>query len=358
MLAGDEPYPTAALRSGRDGISFSPASMLFVPGGATLEQSIAKPRLRVPGLRGWIEALAEQRQLGTTVRLSQAGRRAMILTRLWGSRSAVAQDLLDLNDFLREFRAAGNSDAEAYPEGDGIRLTPAEGYLTLDAAKRTLPAMKTDDIRDRLNHLLRISVLRRGLIVTCGECERRAFYRIDTVSEKNPCPRCGAIAETTAAWRSDRGEPQWFYDLHGAVRELLHQNGDVPFLAGMTLAASARNYEEVPELDFRDPGSEEPDEIDIAAFKEGSVIIGEAKCIASLGTNRESNRAIQKLVRVSDLVGANEIVLATTEPGPWAHKDTDQLLKAVASYEWRSGIAPGIRVITSLRDSPQSNVLA
>lgn len=65
MLAGDEPYPTAALRSGRDGISFSPANMLFVPGGATLEQSITKPQLRVPGLRGWIEALAAQRRPGT-----------------------------------------------------------------------------------------------------------------------------------------------------------------------------------------------------------------------------------------------------------------------------------------------------
>lgn len=357
MLAGDEPYPAAGLRSGRDGISFSPASMLFVPGGATLEQSIAKPRLRVPGLRGWIEALAAQRRPGTTVRLSQAGRRAMILTRLWGSRSAVARDLLGLNDFLREFRASGNSDADAYPEGDGVRLSPAEGYLTLDAAKRTLPAMKTDEIRDRLNHLLRINVLRRGLIVPCGECERRAFYRIDTVSEKNPCPRCGAVAEVTAAWRSEGGEPQWFYDLHGAVRELLHQNGDVPFFAGMTLAASARNYEEVPELDFRDPGNGEPDEIDIAAFRDGSVIIGEAKSVASLGTNKESNRTIQKLIRVSDLVGANEIVLATTEPGPWEQKDTDRLLKAVARNKWRSGMALGIRVITGLQDNPQSNLL-
>jgi hypothetical protein len=121
MLADDEPYPSTVVRSGRDGISFSPMNMLFVPGGATLEQSIARPRLRVPGLRSWIEALATQDQPDMTVQLSQAGRRAMILARLWGSRSAVARDLLALNDFLREFKPSGNSDTDAYPEGDGAR---------------------------------------------------------------------------------------------------------------------------------------------------------------------------------------------------------------------------------------------
>ena len=66
----------------------------------------------------------------------------MILTRLWGSRSAVARDLLALNDFLREFKPSGSSDTEAYPEGDGVRLTPAEGYLTFAAAVRTLPTWR------------------------------------------------------------------------------------------------------------------------------------------------------------------------------------------------------------------------
>ena len=92
----------------------------------------------------------------------------------------------------------------------------------------------------------------------CSECERRAFYRIDLLSETNTCPRCGAPAYVTAARRSEQGEPEWFYDLHGAVRELLEQNGDVPFLAGMELAATARSFEDIAELDFRRPGDETP----------------------------------------------------------------------------------------------------
>ena len=248
ILADGDAYPSTVLRSGRDGISFNPMNMLFVPGGATLEQSVTRPRLRVLGLRGWIEALAAQDQPDTDVQLSQAGRRAMILTRLWGSRSAVARDLLALNDFLREFKPSGSSDTQAYGNRDGVRLTSTEGYLTLAAAVRTLPEMETGEIRDRLNHLLHINVLRRGLIVPCSECERRAFYRIELLGEINTCPRCGAPAYMTAARRSERGEPEWFYDLHGAVRELLEQNGDVPFLAGMALAATTRSFEDIAEL--------------------------------------------------------------------------------------------------------------
>jgi len=345
------------LRSGRDGISFSPMNMLFVPGGATLEQSVTRPRLRVLGLRGWIEALAAQDQPDTDVQLSQAGRRAMILTRLWGSRSAVARDLLALNNFLREFKPSGSSDTQAYSNGDGVRLTSAEGYLTTAAAVRTLPGVRVGEIRVRLNHLLHINVLHRGLIVPCSECERRVFYRIELLGESNTCPRCGAPAYATAAWRSEHGEPEWFYDLHGAVRELLEQNGDVPFLAGMALAAAARSFEDIPELDFRRP-DQDPDEIDIAALADGWLTIGEAKCVASLGTKREASQAISKLIRVSDLLGTDEILLATTASGPWKKRETDQLLKAAAGHRWRFGKVPQVRVLTDLRDDPKNELLA
>jgi hypothetical protein len=249
-----------------------------------------------------------------SVELSQAGRRAMILARLWGSRSAVSADLLALNDF-----------------------------------------------RERVNRLIDLNVLQRGLVVPCSECERRAFYRIGTVAEKNACPRCGASAYATSGWRSgteQAGEPGWFYDLHGAVRELLEQNGDVPFLAGWALAKTARSFEDIPELDFHWPGTEKPDEIDIAALVDGRMVIGEAKCVASLGTRKETNKAVQKLIRVSDLVGADEIVLATTASGPWEDLATSQLVKAVAAYGWRFGTTPRIRVLTDLRNAPQNTILS
>jgi hypothetical protein len=96
-----------------------------------------------------------------------------------------------------------------------------------------------------VNHLLHIGVLHRGLVVLCSECELRTFYRIELLGETNTCPRCGAHAYATAARRSRLNEPQWFHDLHGAGRELLGQNGDVPFLAGHALAATAESFEDI-----------------------------------------------------------------------------------------------------------------
>ena len=180
--------------------------------------------------------------------------------------------------------------------------------------------MTSSEIRDRLNHLLRLHVLHRGLIVPCTECERRAFYRIELLSESNTCPRCGAPAHVTAAWRSEHGDPEWFYDLHGAVRELLEQDGDVPFLASGALSATVRSFHDIAELDFCRPGHD-PYEIDIVALADGRRIIGEAKRVATLGTRREGNQAIEKLLRISDLLGADEIVLATTATEPWEEGD-------------------------------------
>ena len=112
-FAADHPSSAALMRSGRDGISFHAMSMLFVSGGMTLEQSVASPRLHIPGLRGWIEALTAQDRPELDVRLSQAGRRAMILARMWGSRAAVARDLLDLT---------GNTHGDLACEGARRRL--------------------------------------------------------------------------------------------------------------------------------------------------------------------------------------------------------------------------------------------
>jgi hypothetical protein len=68
----------------------------------------------------------------------------------------------------------------------------------------------------------------------------------------------------------------------------------------MALAATARAYEEIPERDFSRPGHEDngeqagPDEIDIIALADNRLIIGEAKRVATLGTNRETSKAIAR----------------------------------------------------------------
>lgn len=88
---------------------------------------------------------------------------------------------------------------------------------------------------------------------------------------------------------------------------------------------------------------------------EGRLTIGEAKCVARLGTSREASQAVAKLLPVSDLLGADEILLATTAPGLWKKSETDHLLKATAGHGWRFGKVPQVRVLTDLRnDRPLS----
>ena len=75
-----------------------------------------------------------------------------------------------------------------------------------------------------------------------------------------------------------------------------------------------RSFEDIAGLDFCLPG-QEPAEIDIVALADGRLIIGEAKSVPMLGSKKEEvGQAIAKLLDASDLLGANEILLATTAP--------------------------------------------
>jgi hypothetical protein len=69
----------------------------------------------------------------------------------------------------------------------------------------------------------------------------------------------------------------------------LHQNGDVPRLAGQAPAATARSFEDIAELDFCRP-SQGQAEIDIIALADGRLIIGKAKCVPAFGGNMEASQ--------------------------------------------------------------------
>lgn len=105
---------------------------------------------------------------------------------------------------------------------------------------------------------------------------------------------------------------------------------------GRASATTARTFEDIAELDFCRPG-QEPTEIDIIAFADGRLIIGEAKCVATLGANKESGQAIANLLDISDFLGADEILLATTAPGPWPERDTYRLMNGGVQRSWRFG---------------------
>jgi hypothetical protein len=352
LSATREPDGTAWVRNGRAGVSFVAHSMGYIPGGASLRQAVARPRLRYPGLVDWVTEIADAQDPPVRVENSAAGYRAQILARLWGDRPRLASDIFLFRDFFREFAASSQTASRAYPAHDGVPLVGGDGILTFRAGMRMLSGPMTEQqIRSHIDRLLGIGVLRRGLALGCGECDRLSFIAVDDLGQTNSCPRCGALnALSQLRWRNPLTEPEWYYDLHGAVRELLRQNGDVPLLATHYFATRSREFVDVPELDFYYP-SGQPKEIDFIALVDGEVIVGEAKKSATLGSASERTSAITKLLQIGSLVRADQLLLCTSESGAWSSTDTEQFKNAIAAYPWIDGRSPSLRNITGLGNS-------
>ena len=105
-----------------------------------------------------------------------------------------------------------------HPDGEGVVLLNGvrEGYLTFAgmlkyAGDKTGPAA----VRDSVDALTARGVIRRGLILGCGTCNRPAFIAVGNLAQVNQCPRCGSASELAQArWRDPVEEPKWYYDLH------------------------------------------------------------------------------------------------------------------------------------------------
>jgi hypothetical protein len=87
--SGDRVYESLVRRS-RYGLTCYSASQGLILSGFTQRQALAKPRLRMPGLSSWAQALAEDHDM--KVGFSEAGHRVEILGRMCGSRAALTSD--------------------------------------------------------------------------------------------------------------------------------------------------------------------------------------------------------------------------------------------------------------------------
>jgi hypothetical protein len=318
----------------------------------SLQQAVAKPRFMIPGLVEWVKARAAWVEDDWRVELSDAGRRAQVLARLVGNRDRLLESLPRTILLLRRFLAPSASTATSYPNGDGVCLAAGYGVLTFDAAVRDLGSPR--DARTHLDGLLETQLLSRGLVLSCVDCGRKSFYDIDNLKQLNICPRCGGANELIASrWKQPASEPSWFYDIHGALRELLVQDGDVPILAAAHLRSKARDFRDVGELDFEvAPGKRM--ELDLLMLMDGRLVIGEAKKRSSLGTGRARQQSVAKLVQLAHLLMADDVVLASTDSTPWARGDIDLLKQRLENG--RGHLRPKLRVITGLGSGSVTDV--
>jgi hypothetical protein len=351
LLAPGENVYLTNVRSGRDGISYDADRLDFIPAGTSPLARLARPRLRELGLAEWAQLLAGQS--GLSFEPSSAGRRAETLRKLWVSRGDFVESMTGgLLPVLRAFQPTDKQSSRAYPDREGVVLLNGvrEGYLTFHGMLRFAgEGITTIDLRDGVDGLAARGVLRRGLVLGCGTCDRPSFVPLANLAQVNLCPRCGAPSDLARAqWRDPLEEPCWYYDLHPVARELLVEHGEVPLLLSSYLRSRTRRYDDVSELELRDGSGNSVAEADLIAIGNDEVIIAEAKSNSELAGNvAEAKRAAAKRVKLAAVLRADQVVLATTRD-EWSASSVVEIGNAVARHTWQAERSPAVRLITGL----------
>lgn len=296
--------------------------------GWSLEQHLVRPSVRVPGASDVLAQLAESS--GHTVRPSQTGRLNQLMINMWDGLLAVADDLSGpvwavLDEFVDRTRLT---------DGPRLHSIVVNGlpYMTSLNAQELLGHTEVTT-RAELDRLLRLSVLRRGLLLRCERCHWLDFYPLDDVGQRFVCRRCVySNVLVLERWRHPVIEPAWFYDLDHGVREALRQNGDVVLLALAALHAGSTSFTFTTDFELvmpEVPGP--PPELDFAAVRDGVVILGEAKSNGRLGAGHADTRAkLGRIARAAATLGVNQACFATTRSS-WSEGSRTAIFEALAS---------------------------
>lgn len=144
------------------------------------------------------------------------------------------------------------------------------------------------------------------------------------------------------------------YDLHSTLREVINQDGDVPFLASQHLASHAqqrRSYDDCAELEIVRDG-EPIAEFDLLAHVDGEVIVVEAKRAGELGRTATMRKATaRKLALAARLLRADTVCLATSA-AEWNQTDVERVRSAL-SQECSHAVA--VRTVELLAPPPAPN---
>jgi hypothetical protein len=351
LFASAEDIYLTRVRSGRDGITYDAGRHDLVQAGTAAPSRLARPRLRELGLAEWADLFVGQS--GQSVERSPAGRRGELLGQLWDSREEFVSSMTGpLLPVLRAFQPSHPETSKAYPDGEGVVLLTGarEGYLNYAGmAKLAGPGIHPSALRQQVDILTARTVLRRGLVLDCAVCDRVSFIPIGDLAQVNRCPRCGTANELAQQrWRDPRDEPSWFYDLHPVARDLLKEHGEAPLQLSRHLRSIAARYSDAPELELRDASGNPVAEADLIALSDDQLITAEAKSNDVLGSNpKEIRRAAAKRVLLAATLHADQIILATTQPG-WSAASVAAIGEAVAGHRWLAGLRPAVRLIADL----------
>jgi hypothetical protein len=209
LLSASPPSPAIDVRGGTAGLVYhSHQTRGVFLAGWILEQHLVRPVLRIPSASLTVRRLAEA--AGYVVRPSQTGRLNQIVIDMWGGIEAAAADLSGtVRDLLDALTPASGIRHERRAAADVAGHQPAP-YLTAGHAQILLGLDKAGT-RAELDRLLRLRVLRRGLVLRCARCNWLDWYAIDNIGQSFRCVRCtqGNFLEQ-ARWHEPVSEPGWY----------------------------------------------------------------------------------------------------------------------------------------------------
>ncbi|MFJ4790967.1 hypothetical protein [Streptomyces sp. NPDC088794] len=355
VLTGDALYARRSnfwetfVRAADGGITYSSHRFDFVPKGASLAGTLASPRLRWPSLSAVLAMAAAP----CPVQSSPAGKRTAVAQRLLGSRTAL-EDLAHGPgwDLLKTFLPGQQDPSQPEDAWWALKTSVVMSFRAL-AATPAVSEWGASQRRDQVDVWTAQGVLRRGLALSCQECPAFEFYPLEEVAQRYRCRRCGADNELVQArWKTDTDEPEWLYELHPAVAELIDNNADVPLLATRYLRQQARGTHPLVGAEFEVLRDGKPFvEIDFALANADEIWLGEAKKTSALGDgHRDIKKELCKLIDGCKAIAANRLILATAAPA-WNTATITVARRELHGLRTAGKYAPDIYLITAVGSS-------
>jgi hypothetical protein len=323
----DEDGSTRSVRSGADGTSYISHGQGFIAAGATLQQMLVRPQLRIPDASQVFASL-----LGTEVRMeeSSAGHYTHRSIDLWGDIDSLTGDLSSQNisDLLHAWLAVTPSSVDPGVFCSGRRC------LSFDDAV-AVSRLAGEELRSVIDRYARRNIVRRGLVLGCQRCSNADFYPLEDIGPGFQCSRCRQIDDINlASWKMPL-EPSWYYALDEVVYQLLKLDGRVPLLALAKLKKGSRSFLYMPEVHLDGPNLDM--EIDLWAIVDGRIVLGEAKKGNEIEPKARAERQrCAELASVVERITADTFVLATAAP-VWSNR---------TSLEMKNALDPSVRLVT------------
>lgn len=299
-----------------DGAAFA-ATPDLQSAGADLEARLASIRLRLPCAWDVAKAIFEEEALA--IRPSAAGAYAREAMVLFGGLQAFAEALRDsarrkVIDRLTAPNAGRPKDVRKLAACTDIKRWVCETGAARSEGKQLA--------LDLLSEWLQKGVLHRGVKHQCDRCSYWGWYLLEQMGEYIRCTRCRNDIHLSP-------DSEWRFTLNEVVGQAIDHHCDVPVLTIDHLRRQApRRFEFVIDVEVSDAAGWKVSP-DIVCFREGQLIIGEAK-----SANKLEQKQAQRYEELADRIRPHLLVFATaqTDWGQGAKQAIEALRCRVARF--------------------------